>query len=58
VIFPLEIESLENDTRKQGTENQPGWSREERKAVNYACPARNAISFAAPAAFKQRESAC
>jgi len=58
VIFLLEIESIESDTRKQGAECQPSWSREERKAVNYACPARNDIPFAASAVFKQREFAC
>jgi hypothetical protein len=52
VIFLLEIEAIENDTRKQGTESRPYWSREERKAVNTARPARNDFPFAASGVFK------
>jgi hypothetical protein len=33
----LEIESIENDTRKQSTESEPGWGRGEWRAVAYAC---------------------
>jgi len=37
VIFLLEMESIENDKRKQGTESEPNWSREKWKAVAYEC---------------------